>query len=156
MQQLFKSYSLLVKVGALVAPLLLLAVRLFWGIEFAQAGWGKFQNMESVISYFQMLGIPAAPFQAHLTATIELVCGCCLAIGVASRLVSLPLIVTMVVAFLTAHRDAVINIWSDPQNFICQLPFNFLLASLIVFCFGPGLFSIDALIKSLITPNDKN
>jgi putative oxidoreductase len=54
---------------------------------------------------------------------------------------------TMVVAYLTAHLDSVKTIWSDSDTFVTQAPFLFLLASLIIFIFGPGRVSIDHLLK---------
>ena len=42
-------------------------------------------------------------------------------------------------AFLTEHREALLNVWNDPQNLIVQLPFNYLLTALIVLAFGPGI-----------------
>ena len=148
-----KGYSLLISAGAVLAPCLLLLIRLFWGVQFLQTGWGKWQDIGPVSDYFQMLGIPSPAFNAYLTATIELVCGSFLAIGLAARLAALPLIITMIIAFLTAHYPSVVNLFNDPQDFVCQLPFNFLLASLIVFCFGPGIFSIDALVEFVYKKN---
>jgi putative oxidoreductase len=65
----------------------------------------------------------------------------------ASRLLCIPLICTLTGAYLTAHREALLTIFSNPDQFISQAPFNFLLTSLIVFCFGPGKFSLDNLIE---------
>ena len=60
-----------------------------------------------------------------------------------SRLVSIPLLIDMCVAYLTAHIDALKNLLIDPDQFISATPFNFLLVTLIVLAFGPGKFSID-------------
>ena len=46
--------------------------------------------------------------------------------------------------------EAVSNIFSDPDKFVKADPFPFLLTALIVLVFGPGLFSIDALLKQIL------
>jgi hypothetical protein len=53
----------------------------------------------------------------------------------------------MSVAYLTADFEAVSNIFSDPDKFVKADPFPFLLTALIVLVFGPGRFSVDALLK---------
>jgi putative oxidoreductase len=40
--------------------------------------------------------------------------------------------------------------FSDPDKFVQAAPFPFLLTALIVLAFGPGLFSVDALLKRVI------
>jgi uncharacterized membrane protein YphA (DoxX/SURF4 family) len=52
----------------------------------------------------------------------------------------------MVVAYLTAHSDSVAHLFTDPENFIRQGPFNYLLACLILFAFGAGALSLDYLL----------
>ena len=72
-----------------------------------------------------------------------------LAIGFGSRLVSLPLITTLIVAYLTSEQPALQKLFTftDIDPFLTAAPFLFLFACLIVLCFGPGAFSIDHLIK---------
>ena len=73
-----------------------------------------------------------------------------LAAGVASRLIAIPLIINFCVAFLTASRDVLFNIISDADALVSDAAFLFLLASLIVFIFGPGAFSVDGILKKLL------
>ena len=56
----------------------------------------------------------------------------------------MPLIFTIIVAYATADREALMAITSDPDKFVSAAPFLFLLASVIVLAFGPGKFSLDA------------
>lgn len=121
----------------------LLAVRLFWGIQFAFAGWGKLENIGSTISFFQNLGIPFAEYQAPLVAYVEFVGGILLAIGLLSRLVSIPLIITMLVALFLTRTGFL----SDPMSVTQDDAFHYLIACLIIFCFGAGKFSLDYLIR---------
>ncbi len=137
----------LAKFGNFFQPLLLLAIRLFWGIYFAITGYGKFLHANDVSQFFDSLHIPFPLFSTYLTGFFELLGGISLILGLASRLFSIPLIVICCTALATAHKDALASLVKDPQVIINQAPFTFLLAGLIIFVFGPGLLSIDALIK---------
>ncbi len=138
-----KFYTALTSLGNSLKSPLLLAIRLFWGGAFLITGLGKLGHLSNVTVFFQSLGIPFPFFSATLTALIETVCGTCLLLGLASRLITIPLIFTMIVAILTSEQEALRQILSDPQRFIHTDPFSFLFASLIVFVFGPGSASID-------------
>ncbi len=139
----------------LQAPLLL-AIRGFWGYQFALTGWGKLNNLEGVTGYFESLGIPFAGFNATLVGGTEFIGGLMLLLGLAARPAAIPLVITMVVAYFTADAHALSVIWSDPDTFIAATPFLFLLASSIVLAFGPGAWSVDALIaKAAAAPEDQ-
>ena len=71
--------------------------------------------------------------------------GLLLLVGLATRLISIPLMI-LLVAYLTADIDRVRAIFSDPDKFVTADEFHFLLTVVIVFVFGPGAFSLDALI----------
>jgi putative oxidoreductase len=116
--------------------------RLSVGYVFAISGWGKLGNLEMVTKYFDSLGIPFASVQAPFVASVELVCGALLMIGLATRFSSLMLIATMAVALVTA-------IWPDMENwtelpdkiewlYICILSYTLV--------FGAGPISLDYLI----------
>ncbi|MEK7951321.1 DoxX family protein [Luteolibacter soli] len=125
---------------------LLLAIRLYWGWEFFLTGKGKLANLEQTADFFKGLSIPFPTMNAVLAGTTECAGGLLLLAGLASRVVAVPLIFTMVVAYLTADMEAVKGIFSDPDSFVSAAPFLFLLASLLVLVFGPGVFSLDHLI----------
>ena len=65
-------------------------------------------------------------------------------------LVPVLIVISMSVAYLTADFQAVSNIFSDPDQFVKADPFPFWLTALIVVVFGPGMFSIDALIERIL------
>jgi len=67
-------------------------------------------------------------------------------VGLASRLITIPMMIVLVTAYFTADIDAVRAIFSDPDKFLSAAEFQFLFAVVIVFVFGPGIFSVDALI----------
>ena len=84
----------------------LLVARLTVGVLFVSTGWGKVHDLAKVTSFFTELGIPMPGLNATVASYTELVCGSLLVVGLASRLASLPLVVTMIVAILTAKRAA--------------------------------------------------
>ena len=141
-----KAYSLFVVSANSLRSLFLLLVRVYWGWQFAQTGWGKLHNLPHVIEFFTSLGIPAPAANAYFVSTLELVGGILLALGLGGRLIATPLTIDMLVAYATADRQALASILSDPGKFYGADPFTFFMASLIVLIFGPGGLSLDSLI----------
>ena len=129
--------------GALqfAAPLL---TRLLVGITFFYTGQGKLQNLERTTAFFADLGIPFASANALFISSLELVGGICLMLGLGTRIFSLLLSSTMIVALLTA----------DKMNFLGKFPAELTDVSpvvLLVFLiwltlFGPGRASLDWLL----------
>jgi putative oxidoreductase len=90
------------------------------------------------------------------TAT-EIFCGLFLIFGIASRLAAIPVLFTMIVAYLTADQEALTSLLSNSDKFLKADPFPFLLLALIVFVFGPGHLSPDALLnESFGTVRERN
>ncbi len=125
---------------------MLLAVRLYWGFQFAQTGWGKLHNLPKIVSFFASLNIPFPSFSAPFVSILELVGGILLMLGLLSRPIALLLAINMLVAYWTADREALMSIFSDPGKFYVADPYTFLFASLMVLIFGAGLFAVDTLI----------
>ena len=82
--------------------------------------------------------------------------GILLILGLASRLISVPLLINMIVAYITAEREAFTAFFSDSNKFFAADAFPFMLVSLLILIFGPGLFSLDALIKWYRTRRGKS
>jgi putative oxidoreductase len=115
--------------------------RLTLGWVFIESGWGKLHSLPKVIAYFGELGIPAPHIQAPLAAGTEFVCGVLLLLGLATRVASLPLIGTMIVAIITARR-ADYNGISDLFGFIEYL---YIVLCLWLGAYGAGPISLDAI-----------
>jgi putative oxidoreductase len=143
-----KYYRVLVGVSSSVQSPFLLAVRLYWGWQFMQTGWGKLIDINKVIGFFTELGIPAPALNAYFVSALEFAGGALLILGLGSRFIALPLVADMVVAYMTADRDALFSIFSNPDKFTAAAPYTFLIASLIVLIFGPGKLSADALLAA--------
>ena len=132
------------RASLLQSPFLLL-VRLYWGWQFAQTGWGKLHNLAKITDFFASLNIPFPAANAHFVASLEFVGGLLLIVGLGTRLVGLLLAGNMLVAYWTADHEALTSIISDPGKFYVVDPYTFLFASLLVLIFGAGWLSLDAL-----------
>ena len=115
--------------------------RLAIGVVFAGTGWGKLHHLDKIASFFAELGIPAPGFNAVLVSYAELICGVLILAGLLTRLASIPIIVVMTVATVTARRSDIGGL-SDLLGFAETL-YIVLLAWLVTA--GPGPVSVDRL-----------
>lgn len=124
---------------------LLLVLRLYWGYQFAVTGYGKLLNLGGVSEYFQSLGIPFPYLNALLAGSTEFIGGTLLFVGLFSRIIPIPLLGVMLVAYITTASDSLISLFLqfNPEPFFRETPFLFAYATLLVFCFGPGKISVD-------------
>jgi putative oxidoreductase len=120
-------------------------VYFFW--QLFQTGQGKLSNITKIIHFFRDLQIPAPTVNAYFVSSLECFGGLLLMIGLASRPLALMVAISMCVAYWTTEQEALTTFFSNSDNFVKAAPFPYLLTALIVLAFGPGLFSIDALLK---------
>jgi putative oxidoreductase len=125
---------------------MLLAVRLYRGFQFAQTGWGKLHDLVKITGFFASLNIPFPSFTASFVSTLEFVGGVLLMLGLFSHPIALLLACNMSVAYWTADRESLSGIFSDPGKFYAADPYTFLFASLMVLIFGAGFFAVDTLV----------
>ena len=142
-----RGYELLIASGAALQSPFLLVLRLYFFWQLFLTGKGKLANIGKVSEFFASLGIPLPTLNAYFIGSLECFGSLLLIIGLASRPLGLLVLLSMIVAYLTADFEAVSGIFSDPDKFVKADPFPFLLSALIVFVFGPGRFSVDALLK---------
>src|SRR5271168_5235733 len=107
--QMRKLYAWFATIASYLQSPFLLFVRLYWGFQISQNGWGKLHNLAHVTEFFGSLGLPAPGATATFVATFEFVGGILLFIGLGSRLIGLMLAVDMIVAYITADRDALLS-----------------------------------------------
>jgi uncharacterized membrane protein YphA (DoxX/SURF4 family) len=89
-----------------IGPLLL---RLYLAPVLMQAGWNKFSAFGDTAAWFGNpdwgLGLPFPEVMVFLAASAELVGGAMLLAGLATRIVAVPLIATMLVAIFAVHWE---------------------------------------------------
>ncbi|MCD9457458.1 DoxX family protein [Marinibactrum halimedae] len=102
-------------------PLLL---RLILAPVMIQAGWNKWVGWEGTVQWFGNaewgLGLPLPEVMAFLAVGAELVGGILILLGLATRLVAIPLMVTMLVAAFAVHWE---NGWlaiSDASSWLAN------------------------------------
>ena len=83
-----------------VAWLAALLTRLFVGYFFFETGWAKLHNLEAFTMRFVEWGIPHPAFNAALSAYTECIGGALTIVGLATRFVSVAMIVNMAVAVI--------------------------------------------------------
>jgi putative oxidoreductase len=134
---------------AFVAPA---ATRLVIGMAFIQTGTGKFRHFESVIGFFDSLGIPFPTFHAGLVASMETVGGLMLILGLFTRFFASSLSITMVVALLTADTADFLASWGGASELSPTdvTAFTFLLFLLWLVFYGAGKLSLDALLRGIL------
>jgi putative oxidoreductase len=119
--------------------------RLVVGVVFATSGWGKVHNLEKVTAFFTELHIPAPAFQAVFVSYVELVCGSLLLVGLASRLVAVPLIISMLVAIVTAKAEDIHGV----SDLFGTVEFTYIALMVWIVISGPGRFSLDRFLVAL-------
>ena len=117
--------------------LLLLVVRVFFGVLFFMHGLEKMMNFQQLSdSYPSVLG-----FGSYMTLMVTIFCEFCCSLflisGLLTRIMTLPMIVAMGVAFFDVH-DAMI-----PEG---ELALIYMTVFIILFLTGPGRYSMDYLI----------
>lgn len=119
-----------------LAPLL---GRFAVGMLFLSTGWGKVHSIPKVTEYFESLHIPAPAFNAVLVAYSELIGGTLLVIGLLTRLAAVPLIVSMIIAIMTARLGDLHNVF----NLVGFDEFTYLVVLVMIALIGPGAASLD-------------
>jgi putative oxidoreductase len=125
--------------------------RLTIGLVFLQTGWGKVHNIQKVVGFFTELGIPAPELQARLAATAELVCGALILIGLFTRVASLPLIVVMTVAILTAKRGDI----HELTDLLGMEEYLVIVVLLWLGAYGAGPLSLDAVLARRLETGER-
>ncbi len=82
-----------------------LALRIYLAPIFILAGWHKLTALESTAAWFDYLGLPLPMTLALLAGLTEFIGGLSLLLGLGLRLLAVPMMVTMLVAAITAHWE---------------------------------------------------
>lgn len=124
----------------------LLIVRVFFGILFFTHGLEKLMNFNELsMTYPSVLG-----FGSYTTLMVTIFCEFCCSLfliaGLLERVMTIPMILAMGVAFFDVH-DAMM-----PEG---ELALIYLIIFIILFFTGPGKFSVDYLIDTRIKKEKK-
>ncbi len=122
-------------------PLLLMRLTLAYG--FYVPASMKWKNIDAVAGWFGNMGMPFPFLNAYMAASTEAAGVILLTLGLATRIISVPLIVVMLVAIFTVHIS---NGFEASGNGF-EIPLYYLLMLLVLITNGGGKFSLDRLIK---------
>ena len=137
------------------APAATIVIRLAVGGVFFASGLIKFLYANQGAGRFAKLGIPAPEFMANFVGAVEIAAGLLLAVGLATRLAAIPLLIDMLVAIGTSKLPLLFGPGPEPVAaapkvglwaFVYQarLDSTMLLSCLFLFAVGAGAWSLDA------------
>jgi putative oxidoreductase len=144
MLSLYKRFVGSVNHGKDAALFLLRCVLAYGFWEPAKTKWA---DIHSVAEWFGTLNIPAPTFQAYLAASTEMAGVFMLTLGLGTRIISIPLMITMLVAIKTVHWA---NGFPAGDNGY-EIPLYFLLMLFTLLSFGSGKISVDYFIKRSVS-----
>jgi putative oxidoreductase len=141
----------------LLQPVLLLGVRLYIGYQAMVSGWAHLHHVDQTADFFKSLNIPMPRLNVYIAGLTELIGGGLLLIGLFSRLTAIPFTFNFVIAIVSVHLQDAHNslgelagkIWNNQDIVLKDDAFPFMFAGLMVLIFGPGIISIDGLLKTL-------
>jgi putative oxidoreductase len=141
--------------GAGSAPPATILIRLAVGGVFVASGVIKFLYANQGVGRFGKLGIPAPELTANFVGVVEIVAGLLLAVGLATRLAAIPLVIDMLVAIGTSKLPLLFGPGPEPVSaapkvglwafaYQARLDSTMLLGCLFLFAVGAGAWSLDA------------
>jgi putative oxidoreductase len=77
MKKLLEVYARFATLASYLQSPFLLVVRLYWGWQLVQSGWGKLHHLDKITDYFTSLNIPLPAVSGHFVSGLELVADFC-------------------------------------------------------------------------------
>ncbi len=124
-------------------PLLFLRLILAYG--FFGPAMMKWSDIHAIGDWFSSMNYPFPYFSAYLAGVTEISGVFLLILGFGTRLISIPLMITMLVAIFTVHIDY----GFEAANNGIEIPLYYLLMLFTLMVYGPGKISVDYLIKKI-------
>jgi putative oxidoreductase len=121
-------------------PLLLMRLVLAYG--FYEPAMMKIKDIGAIAEWFASSEIPLPTLSAYLATYTEVLGFIFLTLGFATRFISVPLIITMIVAIKTVHWE---NGFSASDNGF-EIPLYYMIMLFTLFINGAGKISMDYLI----------
>jgi putative oxidoreductase len=130
-----KYYNMVGKLSDL--PLLLIRLVLAYG--FYNPAMMKLKDINSIADWFSSINIPFPLINAYLAAGTEISGVILLTLGLFTRIISVPLIITMIVAIITVHWE---NGFEAGENGY-EIPLYYLIMLFTLIVYGSGRISLD-------------
>jgi len=122
----------------------IIVIRLIVGLIFISEGIQKCVIVTAFgPAFFQDIGFSHPFFWNYFTGTFEISCGILILFGLFTRLASVPLLIIMITAFITAKLPllAFKGIWTFLHEY--SIDFSLTLQLILLIIFGGGRWSVD-------------
>lgn len=143
MNTLIEKYYELTDALSKLKDLPLLFLRLVLAFGFYGPAMMKLQDVHAIAGWFESMDYPMPLLNAYLATFTETAGVILLALGLGTRLISIPLMITMLVAIFTVHIG---NGFESGSNGF-EIPLYYLLMLFTLFIYGPGRISVDHLVS---------
>lgn len=121
-----------------------LLIRITVGLIFFSEGLQKYMTPEATgVGRFTKIGFSNPSFWAYFTGSFEIVCGLLVIIGLFTRLAAIPLLLIMLVAFISTKVPVFTDrgFWSFAHEYRTDFAMTMLLIYLLLY--GGGNHSVD-------------
>jgi len=138
-----KNYHKIIKHIKKLEDLPLLFMRIILSIGFYGPAMMKIKNFNGIIEWFTNIGIPLPTLNAYMATATENIGFVLLFLGLGTRIIAIPLMVTMVVAIVTVHLA---NGFEAGNNGF-EIPLYYLIMLFTLLIYGSGKYSLDYLLN---------
>ncbi len=125
-------------------PLLLLRLTLAYG--FYGPAMMKIKDVHAIVEWFESIEMPMPTLNAYLATYTEFIGFICLALGLATRFISIALIITMIVAIKTTHWENGFNASDNGY----EIPLYYMIMLFTLLINGAGRISADYFITRMV------
>lgn len=125
----------------------LFLIRLILAYGFYGPAMMKLNDVTAIAEWFTNIGIPAPTLNAYLATYTELFGAILLALGLATRFITIPLIITLLVAIKTVHWENGFNASDNGY----EIPVYYMIMLITLFFAGAGKISADYFIRKKLT-----
>lgn len=124
---------------------LLLIIRVFFGVLLLSHGYDKLMSHAAADLFTDPIGL-GSTLSFWMVVFAEVVCSFALIFGFLQRIVLIPIVTSMAVAFFVVH-------WNDPFT-VQELSFIYLIVFILLYITGPGRYSFDAAIGNYLVESE--
>lgn len=117
----------------------LLFMRLILAVGFYGPAKIKTGNIQGIIDWFETINIPMPALNAYMATGTEALGVVLLVLGLGTRIISIPLIITMIVAIVTVHLG---NGFEAGNNGF-EIPLYYIIMLFTLVVYGGGKLSVD-------------
>lgn len=143
MKAIVNTYEQFSETVSKATDLPLLFLRLILAYGFYNPAMMKLKDVNAIAGWFESMNYPLPLLNAYMATITEGLGVILLVLGLGTRIISVPLMITMLVAIFTVHYANGFNAGDNGY----EIPLYYLLMLFTLFIMGPGRLSLDQLIS---------